>query len=73
MIDKLTTIHPLLPSVLGIVALLLAAVVVDLVVRGTLVRGVQTIAKRSSATWDDVLIEHRVFGRLAKIVPGIIV
>ena len=73
MIDKLTTIHPLLPSVLGIVALLLAAVVVDLLVRGTLVRGVQTIAKRSSATWDDVLIEHRVFGRLAKIVPGIIV
>ncbi len=73
MIDKLTAIHPLLAPVLGVIALLLTAIVADLLVKGILVRGVQTMAKRSSATWDDVLIEHKVFGRLAQIVPGIIV
>ena len=51
----------------------MTAIVADLLVKGILVRGVQTMAKRSSATWDDVLIEHKVFGRLAQIVPGIIV
>ena len=73
MIEKLGTIHPLLPSVLGLIALLLAAIIVDLLVKGILVRGVQAMAKRSSATWDDALIEHNVFGRLAQIVPGMIV
>ncbi|MDJ0748511.1 MAG: mechanosensitive ion channel [Woeseiaceae bacterium] len=73
MIDKLTTIHPLLAPVLGVIALLLTAIIADLLVKGILVRGVQTMAKRSSATWDDVLLEYKVFGRLAQIVPGIIV
>ncbi len=73
MIEKLTAISPLLPPVLGVAALLLGAVVVDLLVKGILVRGVQTMARKSSATWDDVLLEHKVFSRLAQIVPGIIV
>ena len=73
MIEKLTTIHPLLPAVLGVTALLLAAIIIDLLVKGTLVRGAQALAKRSSATWDDALIAHNVFGRLAQVVPGIII
>ena len=73
MIEKLSTIHPLLPSVLGVIALLFVAVIVDLLVKGILLSGVRAMAKRSSATWDDVLIDHNVFGRLAQIVPGLIV
>ena len=73
MIEKLAAIHPLLIPVLGVAALLLAAVIADLLVKGTLVRGVKTMAKRTSATWDDVLLEHNVFGRLAQVVPGMIV
>ena len=73
MIEKLSEVHPLLPLVLGVLALLLAAILVDLLVRGILVRGVRAVAKKSSAAWDDVLLEHKVFGRLAQIVPGIIV
>ena len=73
MIEKLSTIHPLLPPVLGVIALLIAAVVVHLLVKGILVRGAQAVAKKSSTTWDDALIEHRVFARLAQVVPGIIV
>ncbi len=73
MIEKLASINALLPPVLGVLALLLAAVIADLLVKSILVRGVQTMARRSSATWDDVLIEYKVFGRLAQIVPGIII
>ena len=73
MMEKLNTIHPLLIPILGVIALLFAAVVVDLLVRGILVRGVQAVAKKSSTTWDDMLIEHKVFSRLAQVVPGIIV
>ena len=60
MIEELSTIHPLLPSVLGVIALLLAAVVADLLVKGVLVRGVRAVAKKSSATWDDKLLEFGV-------------
>ncbi len=73
MIERISAVHPLLPSVLGFIGLLLAAVIVDLLVKGILVRGVQTVAKKSAATWDDVLLEHKVFGRLAQVVPGMIV
>lgn len=73
MIEKLSEIHPLLPPILGVIALFLAAVIVDLLVKGILVRGVRAVAKKSSAAWDDVLLDHNVFGRLAQIVPGIIV
>lgn len=73
MIDKLSAIHPLLPSLLGVFALLFAAIIVDLLVKSILVRGVRVVAKKSSATWDDVLLDHNVFGRLAQIVPGIVV
>jgi miniconductance mechanosensitive channel len=73
MIEKLSTIHPLLPPVVGVIALLFAAVVVDLLVKGTLVRGARAVARNSSASWDNVLIDHNVFGRLAQVVPGMVV
>ena len=73
MIEKLSTIHPLLPPVLGVIVLLFAAVVIHLLVKVILVRGAHTVAKKSSVTWDDVLIEHNVFGRLAQVVPGMVV
>ncbi|MBT8083271.1 MAG: mechanosensitive ion channel family protein [Gammaproteobacteria bacterium] len=73
MIEKLSTIHSLLPPALGVIALLFAAVVIHLLVKVILVRGAHTVAKKSSVTWDDVLIEHNVFGRLAQVVPGMVV
>ena len=73
MIEKLTTIHPLLPPVSGAVALLLAALVAHFLVKAIVVRGVHTVARKSALTWDDVLIEHNVVGRLAQVVPGMII
>ena len=73
MLDYLNEIHPLLPTAAGATAVLVAAIVVDLVVKFIVVRAVQTVAKRSSVTWDDALIEHNVIGRLVQLVPGLII
>ena len=73
MIDDLNAIHPLLPPVAGALILLIAAVIADLVAKRIIVSTVQTVARRSSVTWDDALIEHNVIGRLVQILPGLIV
>ncbi len=73
MIEKLSEIHPLLPPVAGALALLIAALVVDLLARSIVVRALQTVAKKSRATWDDALIRHKFVSRLVQIVPAFIV
>ena len=73
MIEKLSEIHPLLPPVAGVLTLVVAALVVDLLVRKVVVKTVQTIAKKSRVTWDDALIRHKVITRLVQVVPGLII
>ena len=73
MFEQLGSIHPLLPPVVGVLALLVGAVVIDLIAKRVLVRTVRAFAKRSSVTWDDALIAHNVFGRLVQVVPALIV
>ncbi len=73
MFEHLATIHPLLPPGLSLLALVAGAVIIDLIAKRILVRMVRAIAKRSSATWDDALVSHNVFGRLAQVVPALIV
>jgi miniconductance mechanosensitive channel len=73
MLEKLGTIHPLLPPAAGLLALFAFAIIIDLIVKQVMVRTVRTFAKRSSATWDDALVEHNVFGRLVQVVPALII
>ena len=73
MIEKLGTIHPLLPPGVGLLGLLAGAVIVDLIAKYVLVRAVRAFARRTSATWDDALVTHNVFGRLVHVVPALIV
>jgi len=73
MFEQMDAIHPLLPPAAGLLALLAAAVIVDLIAKRILVRSVRAVARRSSATWDDALVAHNVFGRLAQVVPALIV
>ena len=73
MLEQLGTIHPLLPPAVGLLALLVGAVVIDLIVKQVVVRTVRAFAKRSSVTWDDALVKHNVFGRLVQVVPALIV
>lgn len=73
MIERLGSFHPLLPPLLGLAVLLLAAVIIDLVARRILVRAARRLAERSRVTWDDALVSHNVFGRLAQVLPALVV
>ncbi len=73
MFEQLGTIHPLLPPGVGLLALLAGAVIIDLIAKRVLVRTVRAFANRSRASWDDALVTHNVFGRLAQLVPALIV
>ena len=71
--EQLGSIHPLLPPVVGFLALLLGAIVVDLIAKHVLVRAVRAFARRSRFSWDDALVAHNVFGRLVQVVPALII
>ncbi len=73
MFEQLGTIHPLLPPGVGLLALLAGAVIIDLIAKRVLVRTVRAFAKRSRVSWDDALVTNNVFGRLAQVVPALIV
>ena len=73
MLDQLSSIHPLLPAVAGSLILLLVAILADLVTKRLLLAGIRAVATRTRSDWDDALVEHKVFARLAQIVPAIIV
>ena len=73
MLDQLSSIHPLLPVVAGSLILLLVAILADLVAKRLLLAAIRAVATRTRSDWDDALVEHKVFGRLAQIIPAIIV
>jgi miniconductance mechanosensitive channel len=73
MLEQLASIHPLLPAVAGSLILLLVAILADLVAKRLLLVAVRAVATRTRSAWDDALVEHKVFARLAQIVPAIII
>ncbi len=73
MFEKLRNLHPLFPAAAGFTALLAVAIVADLLVKQILVRSMRVLAGRTRLTWDDALVEQNVFGRLAQLVPGLII
>ena len=73
MLEQLDSMHPLLTPAAGVLALVLGAVIIDLIAKRVLLDSVRAFAKRSSVTWDDALVSHNVFGRLAQIVPALII
>ena len=73
MLEQLSSIHPYLLPVAGLLALLVGAVIIDLLAKRILVGIVRAFAERSSVTWDDALVEHNVFGRLVQVLPALII
>ena len=71
--EKLGAIHPLLPPSVGLLGLIVAALIADIVIKRILVGTVRAVAKRSKVTWDDALIEHNVVGRIVQLVPAFII
>jgi miniconductance mechanosensitive channel len=73
MLEELESIHPLLPPVAGLAALLVIAFVADLIANRILLVAVRAVIARTRVTWDDALVGNKVFARLAKVVPALIV
>ena len=57
----------------GVLAVVVLAVIADLVAKRVLLRAVVTLADRSETTWDDVVAERRVFHRFAHIAPALVI
>ena len=57
----------------GVLALVILAVVANMVAKRLLLKAVVALAGRTKTNWDDVLTERRVFHRLARIAPALAV
>jgi miniconductance mechanosensitive channel len=64
---------PLVAQGLGLVALFAAAWISLFIVRRVIVAGLRFFVSRSSATWDDRLVDAKLFVRLAHLAPAIVV
>ncbi len=73
MFDQLSAVHPVLPAAAGAVALLLVAIFADLIAKRLLLGAVRIVVTRTKVSWDDALVDQNVFGRLAQIVPALII
>ncbi len=71
--NLLERLPPTLANVGIIGALLAVAVVADLVAKRILLSSLRAVARRTRVTWDDALVARNVFGRLAQLVPALII
>jgi miniconductance mechanosensitive channel len=55
------------------VLLLVVAFISDLLARRVLLSAVRVFASRTARTWDDTLVKHKVFDRLAQLVPAMVI
>lgn len=65
--------YPLIATLTGLTVLFGVAAIADLIAKRQLVRLLRGLAKRTKSTWDDTLIERKVFSRFAKCVPAAVV
>lgn len=57
----------------GLIVIIVVAWVTDVVTRKVLLQFLKRLAKRTKTSWDDILLEKKVFNRLAHIVPAVII
>jgi miniconductance mechanosensitive channel len=65
--------YPIIAAVIGVTLLAVVALIADLVAKRQLVLLLSELAVRTRSTWDDALIEQRVFSRFAQCVPAVVV
>lgn len=73
MIDRIAEFNAQLPSAVALAALIVAAIVVDFIAKRVFLAAVRAFAKRTSVTWDDMFVDHRVFERLVHMASAVIV
>ena len=73
MLEPLATLHPWAPAFAGLLLLGVVAWLADVFVKRLALAVVGRIARRTEASWDDALIESKLFNRLAWLVPVVVV
>jgi miniconductance mechanosensitive channel len=73
MLEELIAIHPAILPALSLAILVVVSVIADFIVKRVLLRIATRIAATNSLKWDDVLVSHNVFGRIAQAVPALII
>ncbi len=68
--DKLTNY---IEGFILIIILLLILIVTDFISRRIIVNAIKTYVKKSKNEYDDILLENKVFNRLAHIIPAVII
>lgn len=56
-----------------VIVVLCIAIIANFIVRKILLGVVQRLASHTSTDWDDVLVAHRTFHRLAQLAPAIVI
>jgi len=72
-LDAWIGLHPLPGALIGLATLLIVSWLSDVVARRYILRVVSRVVIRTTFTWDDVLLKHRVFRRLAHVVPALVI
>ena len=65
--------YPFVETLIGLGILLIAAWVADKVAKRVFLRFVRRVARETKGQFDDTLVEHNVFGRLAHVAPAFVV
>lgn len=68
--STLDAVHPWLTPAAGLLVLLIAVTVVDIVARRRLKAIARMLARQTAARWDDAFVEYKVFARLAHLVTA---
>ena len=57
----------------GVLLVLFVALIANRVTKRVVVRGIARLARRTTASWDDVVMRHRVLQRVAHLVPALVI
>ncbi len=71
MLEELTALHPAVLPGLSLAALVVVAVIADFIVKRILLTLASRIVAANDFDWDDILLRHNVFGRVAQAVPAL--
>lgn len=69
----LAELPPLANEIISLAILLTAAVVVAQVFKRVVVKLLKEAARHTRATWDDLVLEYKVFDRLVQVVPALLI
>ncbi len=58
---------------ISILLLVLVCFIIDFITKKILLQFISSLVKRTRIKWDDILLEHKVFDRLAHIMPALFV